>query len=107
MSASVRSGVREEEKEAPEMNVKARCTVTTYDGLAEADTRCRLVPGHEDMHDDGCLRWWDPLPRHVLGERWGRLAVMVKRLADAETDGDKSDVGARIATELQRLAGLA
>jgi hypothetical protein len=81
-----------------------RCAIITYDGLADADTRCAQVAGHEGMHDDGCLRWWDPLPREVLSQKWGEMADRVIRLAEAETDGDKSDTGKRIAGELRRLA---
>lgn len=81
-----------------------RCTFTTYDGLADGDTRCAQEVGHEGMHDDGCLRWWDPLPRDVLSLRWRNIAAQVQRLAEAETDGDRSDTGTRLASELRRLS---
>jgi hypothetical protein len=81
-----------------------RCTMTTYDDLADSDTRCTQVAGHEGMHDDGCLRWWDPLPREVLSKKWYELAARTDRLAEAETNGDKSDTGKRLALEIRKLA---
>jgi hypothetical protein len=42
--------------------MRHQCGATTFDGLSQNTTRCNLDDGHDDLHDDGCLRWRDPPP---------------------------------------------
>jgi hypothetical protein len=83
-----------------------RCLFTTIDEMVDADaeTRCTLEVGHEGMHDDGCIRWWDPIPREVWSVRWRKLADTVERFARQETSAHNHEEGMRIAEELRRLA---